>query len=103
MEHGGTEEVGGTGVAAGVHEHEGVALPFAFADVAVAGDAGRGVDYGGALAEDSVEEGRFADVGPADQGDQWFHGSGIVVCVRWFAVCRWPPWWPGIEYRNLQN
>jgi len=60
-------------VAAGVHEQKLLALPLAGADVAVPGHARRGIDDGAFLPENAVKKGRFADVGPTYQGDQWFH------------------------------
>ena len=56
--------------AAGVHEGVGAAVPFGLDADAVAGDAGLVVNDGDALADDAVEEGGFADIRAADDGDQ---------------------------------
>ena len=62
--------------AAGIHQQERLALdPPADAVMTVAGDAGLVVHQRIAGAGEGVEKGRFADVGPANQGDQWQHGD----------------------------
>jgi hypothetical protein len=56
--------------AAGIHQAEAAASPVEFAIDAVAGDAGLVTDNGAATAGEAVEEGGFAHVGPADDGDE---------------------------------
>ena len=60
--------VGVCGVAAGVHDGELPAAPFAAAVMAVAGHTGGVVNDGLPHADQAVEEGGFADIGPADDG-----------------------------------
>ena len=61
--------------AAGVDKGKAAAVPLAFAVNAVAGDAGRVLDDGHALAGQFVKEHRLADVRPADDGyDGLRHG-----------------------------
>ncbi len=64
---------GGGQEAAGVHQHERAPRPLGGRGVAVARDAGPVVDHRSALAQDTVEERRFADVGTSDDRDD---GSG---------------------------
>lgn len=55
--------------AAGVHDGDGEGSVFETGGEAVAGDAGSVVDDGDAAAGEAVEEGGFADIGAADDGD----------------------------------
>ena len=55
--------------AAGVHEREGAPAPLGLGADAVARDAGLVVHDGDAPADDAVEQGGLADIGPADDGD----------------------------------
>ncbi len=65
----GVETLVGGDEAAGVHDHEGPAPPLGVDGLAVAGDPGPLLDDGLAAADDAVEEGRLAHVGPSDDGD----------------------------------
>ena len=56
-------------VAAGVDDGEVLAVPVGVAVLAVAGDAGGGVDDGVAAFGEAVEEGGLADIGASDDGD----------------------------------
>ncbi len=60
--------------AAGVHERKDAAVPFGVRVEPVAGGAGQILDDGEALADQAIEERRFADVRPAHDSDKWFHG-----------------------------
>ena len=61
------------------HDKAQVAQPGrAFAQVA--GDAGLVIDQGQALADKAVEQGRFADIGPTDDGE----------CECHLNACNWP-------------
>ena len=62
---------------AGVHQRKGPAAPFGFGADAVAGDAGLIVDDGDAAPDDAVEERGLADVWPANNGNQSWHGLNM--------------------------
>ena len=64
---------------AGVHEQELLVLPLGLGVVPVPGDAGHVLDDGEVPADDPVEEGGFADIGPADYGDDRF-GHDLNAC-----------------------
>ena len=57
--------------AAGIHQHEFPAAPFAGGVDAVPGDAGGILHDGKPLAGEFIEQGGFTDIGPADHRDQW--------------------------------
>ena len=60
---------------AGVHEQELLVLPGGLGVIPVPGHTGHVLDDGEVPPDDPVEEGRFADVRPADYGDDGFwHG-----------------------------
>ena len=61
--------------AAGVDHDEAPAVPFGVAVEAVAGGPGAVLDDRPAAAEDPVEQGALADVGPPDQGDDGQSGG----------------------------
>ena len=65
--------------AAGVDDEVGFAAEAAVAVVAVAGEAGQVVHKGVFAAGEAVEEGGFADVRPAHEGDGWFHVTVSVL------------------------
>ena len=46
---------------------------------AVAGDAGKVVDQRQALADQAIEQRRFADVRPSDNGDREAHDHGSAL------------------------
>jgi len=50
--------------------------------VAVAGETGLIGDEGVTRAREAVEQGRFADIGPADQNDGGFHLLGCLSALR---------------------
>ena len=56
--------------AAGVHEREGFSAPLGLGGDAVARDAGLVMHDRNPLADDAVEQRGFADIGPADDGDE---------------------------------
>ena len=72
--------------AGGVDHGEGEIADLRFAPPAVAGDARRVVDDGQALADQAVEQGRFADIGPADDGDGEGHDDACVPAPRLSAA-----------------
>ncbi len=61
--------------AAGVHQHERLLLAARLGVMAVAGHAGRGVNNRVPAAGDAVEEGGFAHVRAANQGDKGAGGG----------------------------
>ena len=52
----------------------------------VARDAGGRLDDGGSAADDSVEQGGFTHIGPADDGDQRVHGDSIDLAGKFGAL-----------------
>ena len=66
--------------AAGVHEAEGMPFPVDFGIVPVAGDPRAGIDQGVAATGQAVEQGGFAHVGAADQGDKGDGVHGALKC-----------------------
>ena len=57
--------------AAGIDDAKCVAAPVGFAVQAVAGDAGFVADDGAPRSDQAIEQRGLADVGPADDGDEW--------------------------------
>ena len=67
----------------GVNEEHLPAEPLTVAVDAVPGDARGIVDDGEALSDEFVEQGRFADVGPSYDGNNWF---GQVTHLLFFDI-----------------
>jgi len=67
--------------AAGVDDFQRAAQPLGFAINAVAGDPRLVGDDGAARPSEAVEEGRFADVGPADDDERWQRGGHARLTI----------------------
>ena len=78
--HLGQDDIVGAGLdTAGVDEDELAAVPFGLAVDAVTGDTGGVLHDGAALTDELVEQGRFTDVGTANDGDDRLgHGYGLL-------------------------
>jgi hypothetical protein len=66
--------------ATGVDHPEVAALPFGITEVPVTRGAGLVRNDGGATAENSVEESRLTDVGPANYGHGGFAHAATGIC-----------------------
>ena len=58
---------------AGVHERVGLAQPLRFHADAISGHSRLVMDDGDALSDDAVEQGRFPNIGPTDDGNDSGH------------------------------
>ncbi len=76
--------IGAVLVASGIEDLKAQIGNPAFRFAAVARDARRVIHQRDALTDEAVEQGRFADIGAADNSDS--HGHGLGVPVYWISV-----------------